>query len=440
MLAWFFAPLLAAAGPLDDGIAALKAGDAATARTLLEAAAAEAPTDPRAHWELGWAAQAQGDLDATVRAWETVEKLDPTYDELQHWLLGARTRQRLAKVSGTPAPIEVAPSAGQRVRLAAAGDTMLGSELKKGAAGLAPGNGETLLSGFGDVFRAADVAFLNLEGPLADGLPARKCRPASTACHAIRTPTRYVAALTAIGLDVASLANNHAMDLGVPGMDATMATLDAAGIAHAGRTGDVARIERDGLVIAVLAAHSGSCCLNVNRPDEIAAAVRDADTWADLVVVSFHGGAEGPKHRRVPGQVEIAWGERRGDVKAFARAAVDAGADLVLGHGPHVLRAVEVYRGRLIAYSLGNFIGFRQFGTMGGPGGTTAVLDVTLAANGALVAARLHAGLLDNQGVPHPDPTGAAFQQIEELSRLDFPETGVRVGKDGTLTWAPAAP
>jgi len=430
---------IASAGPLEDGVAAMKAGDLATARALLAEAAAADPKNPRAHWELGWAAHAQADYDGAVASWERVEKIDPNYEELHAWLLGARTRQRLAKVGTEPVTVDPSPAPGKAVRFAAAGDTMLGSDLKKGAGGLAPGDGEALLIGFRDVFRAADVAFLNLEGPLADGLPDRKCRPDSTACHAFRTPTRYVRALTEIGLDVASLGNNHAMDLGVAGMDATMAALDGAGIAHAGRTGDVARIERHGLVIAVLAAHSGSCCLNVNRPDEIAAAVRDADTWADLVVVSFHGGAEGPKHRRVPGQVEVAWGERRGDVKAFARAAVDAGADLVLGHGPHVLRAMEVYKGRLIAYSLGNFIGFRQFGTMGGPGGTTAVLDVTLAPNGAIVSARLHAGLLDNQGVPHPDPTGAAFQQVGELSRLDFPETGVRVAPDGTLSWGPAA-
>lgn len=426
----------ALAGPFEDGVAALRAGDAAAARQHFTAATAQDPSHEAAWWELGWAAYAASDMAGALAAWAKVAQLNPARDELAFWQQSARARLELAQAPSA-APVVEAPSGRGVLRVVAAGDTMLGSDLKKGAAGLAPGNGESLLAPFAPVFQAADVAFLNLEGPLADDLPDRKCRPGSTACYAFRTPTRYVAALTSAGIDVASLANNHAMDLGVAGQDATMAALAAAGIAHAGRTGDVARVERNGLVIAVLAAHSGSCCLDVNKPEEIAAAVRQADAWADLVIVSFHGGAEGPKARRVPGEVEIAWGERRGDVKAFARAAVDAGADLVLGHGPHVLRAVEVYRGRLIAYSLGNFVGYRQFGTQGGPGGTTALLDVSLAANGALVHARLHPGALDGEGAPSPDARGAALDQVRELSALDFPETGVRVGPDGVLSWGP---
>ncbi len=326
-------------------------------------------------------------------------------------------------------------SAPETITFAAAGDTMMGSDLRKGAAGLAPGDGEALFPGVGGLFHAADVAFLNLEGPLADDLPSTKCAPDSENCHAFRTPTRYGKALAGLGIDVASLANNHAMDLGTAGMDATMKALDGLGIAHAGRTGDVARLERNGLAIAVLGSHSGSCCLNVNRVDEVVAAVKEADVWADLVVLSFHGGAEGSAHRNVPGEVEVAWGEARGDVRMLARAAIDAGADLVLGHGPHVLRAMEVYGGRLVAYSLGNFCGFRQFGTGGGASGTSVVLQATLATNGQLVAARLVPLVLDSEGKPVPDPTGGAWSHVAALTAADFPQTGVAVGKDGTLSW-----
>ena len=125
----------------------------------------------------------------------------------------------------------------------------------------------------------------------------------------------------------------------------------------------------------------------------------------------------------------------RGDVKALARAAVDAGADLVIGHGPHVLRAMEVYRGRLIAYSLGNFVGYRQFGTRGGHGGTSVVLQTELADNGVLISARLHPMMLDSEGIPRPDPDGSALPSIQELSDADFPGSGVRVASDGTLSW-----
>jgi hypothetical protein len=214
-----------------------------------------------------------------------------------------------------------------------------------------------------------------------------------------------------------------------------MKALDAVGIAHAGRWGDVARIERDGVKIAMVAAHSGVCCLNVNEIRELQAAVVEADRDADIVVFSFHGGREGADARHVPGKVEVAWGERRGDSKALAHAVIDAGADLVLGHGPHVLRAMEVYRGRLIAYSLGNFMGYRQFGTAGGYGGRTVLLEAELAGNGVLVSARLHPIALDGESIPRPDPAGEGLQHVRELSAADFPETGVKVAPDGTLSW-----
>jgi hypothetical protein len=425
---------LALAGPYEEGVAALKAGEAAQARTALTAATTASPDRVEAWWELGWAHWSLEDYAAAVKAWERVEALEPDHPELAQWLGSARTRASLKAASRTTVPVEEAPSAG-RITIAAAGDTMMGSDLRRGERGLAPGAGEGLFAPVAPFFAAADIAFLNLEGPLADGLPSTKCGPSSTSCYAFRTPTRYTAALVEAGIDVASLANNHAMDLGVAGQDSTMAALDAVGIAHAGRYGDVAYVTRGETTVAFLAAHSGSCCLNVNRPDEIAAAVRAADAKADLVVLSFHGGAEGSGARHVPGRVEIAWGEKRGDVKAMARAAVDAGADLVLGHGPHVLRGMERYRGRLIVYSLGNFMGYRQFGTKGGYGGTSAIVHAELAGNGVLVGGQVHALALDGSSQPHPDPSGAAHRQMNELSSADFPETAVRIDDEGRLGW-----
>lgn len=431
-MAWWMM-LTALAGGYEDGVAALKAGKAETAKVALEGAVAAKADHVEAWWELGWAHWSLEDYDAAVTAWTKVEALAPTHPELQQWLGAARTRAGLSKGGGGPVVVDEAASTG-RITIAAAGDTMMGSDLRRGAAGLAPGAGEGLFADVAPLFAAADIAFLNLEGPLADGLPSTKCGPNSSSCYAFRTPTRYKAALVEAGIDVVSLANNHAMDLGIPGQDATMAALDSVGIAHAGRYGDVAFVERNGKTIAFLAAHSGSCCLNVNRPDEIAAAVREADAKADLVVLSFHGGAEGSGARHVPGKVEIAWGERRGDVRAMARAAVDAGADLVIGHGPHVLRGMERHKGRLIVYSLGNFMGYKQFGTKGGLGGTSAIVHVELADNGVLVAGEVHALALDGKSQPHPDSLEAAHKQINELA-ADFPGTAVRIADDGALTW-----
>ncbi|MCB9795614.1 MAG: CapA family protein [Alphaproteobacteria bacterium] len=426
--------LLILLGPFEDGVAALKAGDAAGAEASLEAAVAAEPGAVAAWWELGWARYVQGDWAGVVEAWEKVAALEPGHVGAAEQLPGARERARLAAAPAAKADIPTAP-AGPTLRIAAAGDTMMGTALRKGEAGLAEGDGEALFTGVDAWLREADLAFLNLEGPLADGLPQTKCGPKSTACYAFSTPTRYGAALSAMGVDVASLANNHAMDLGPAGMESSMATLDALGIAHAGRYGDTALLTRGETKIAVVAAHSGSCCLNVNDLDEVRAAVAQADQEADIVILSFHGGAEGPKHRHVPGEVELAWGERRGDVEALAHAAIDAGADLVLGHGPHVLRAMEVYQERLVVYSMGNFCGYNQFGTEGGYGGTSLVVEAELAANGVLVSARIHPVALDSLGRPRPDPEGAAIAQVNELSAADFPESGVRVAEDGALSW-----
>jgi hypothetical protein len=423
-------------GALEDGIAALREGRVDDALVQLQAAVDADPASVEGWWELGWARWSARDPAGASTCWAEVERRDPGHDGLDVWPNAARVRARLATIEVPTEAPPVEPDA-RRISFVAGGDTMMGSDLRKGAAGLAPGDGDVLFDDVRAVLQGADVAFLNLEGPLADDLPSSKCGPGSSSCYAFRTPTRYAGALQRAGIDLASLANNHAFDVGPAGQASSMAALDAVGIAHAGRWGDVAKVEREGVKIAMVAAHSGVCCLNVNDIRELQAAVADADRDADLVVFSFHGGKEGAGARHVPGEVEVAWGERRGDVKALAHAVIDAGADLVLGHGPHVLRAMEVYRGRLVAYSLGNFMGYRQFGTAGGYGGRTVLLEAELAGNGVLVSARLHPLALDGDSVPRPDPGKDGLQHVRELSAADFPRTGVKVADDGTLSWTP---
>lgn len=428
--------VVARASSFEEGVAALREGRSSDALSLLQQAVDADPGAVDAWWELGWVKWNVQDFPGATRAWEQVAALDPQHDELATWLGAARTRSAFRTFAGTLPPVETEP-AGGKLRLVAGGDTMMGSDLVRGAAALPPGDGDILFDGVRGLLNGADVAFLNLEGPLADDLPSSKCGPDSTSCYAFRTPTRFAGALKRAGLDLASLANNHASDLGEAGQTSSMVTLDGVGIAHAGRYGDTGLIERNGVKIALVAAHSGSCCLNVNELEEVRAAVALADQQADIVIFSYHGGAEGAEHRHVTGTTEIAWGEKRGNVKALAHAAIDAGADLVLGHGPHVLRAMEVYQGRMIAYSLGNFMGYKQFGTAGGYGGVTVLLDVELAANGVLQKARLHPLALDGDSVPGPDPKGTALEHVRALSRADFPETGVIVAEDGTLSWGP---
>ncbi|MEQ1565749.1 MAG: CapA family protein [Myxococcota bacterium] len=430
--AWLGLAAALAGDPLQDGVAALRGGELDHALSSLQRAVDADPTSVEAWWELGWARWMAGDFAGAAACWEKVSAADPTRPQVGLWLGAARERARYRAFDGAVEGNPPTPD-DRTFTLVAGGDTMMGSDLR---GELPPGDGAALFDGVRGVLSGADVAFLNLEGPLADGLPSDKCAPDSGSCYAFRTPTRFAQTLAGVGLDLASLANNHAFDVGEAGQTSTMRALDAVGIAHAGRYGDTALIEREGVKIALVGAHSGSCCLNVNHLDDVRAAVALADRDADVVVFSFHGGAEGAKARHVvPGTVEVAWGEARGDVTALAHAAIDAGADVVLGHGPHVLRAIEVYRGRLVAYSLGNFLGYQQFGAAGGYGRATVLLELELGGNGALRSARLHPFALSADAVPSPDPTGVALDHVRELSAADFPTTGVRVAADGTLTW-----
>ncbi len=147
--------------------------------------------------------------------------------------------------------------------------------------------------------------------------------------------------------------------------------------------------------------------------------VRRAKARAPLVVVIIHAGAEGAGALHTPYGSESYLGEDRGNPRAFAHAVINAGASIVLGSGPHVIRGVERYRGRLIAYSLGNFVGYHTLGG-GGVLSDSAILRVTLGPDGRVLAGRwISIRLVD--GLPRPDPTNASAKLVAALSGSDFP-------------------
>jgi hypothetical protein len=333
--------------------------------------------------------------------------------------------------AGASAPAERAQAP---ITFAAVGDVMLGSSFPDEAGGmLPPDDGARLLEEVAPILRAADVAFGNLEGPLADAGTSEKCaRSKPGRCYAFRVPTRYGRYLADAGFDVMSLANNHAGDFGEAGRASTRAALDALGIRHAGAPGEVARLEVRGTRIALVAFSTSSGTNDLRELDEAIRIVKVARQGADLVVVSFHGGAEGADRQHVPRGSEEFLGEDRGDLRTFAHAVVDAGADLVLGHGPHVVRAMEVYRGRLVAYSLGNFATYGAF-NLAGPNGLSLVLEARLAPDGGFLGGRVHPARQEKPGGPHLDPAGSVIPVLRRLSDEDFGDSAVRVGDDGAL-------
>ncbi len=328
-----------------------------------------------------------------------------------------------------------APPACNTLTVAAVGDIMLGTDFP---ADMLPGaDGRDLLAAVSGELRGADITFGNLEGVLMDGgEPVKKCQDPSV-CYLFRSPVRYAATLQDAGFDVMSLANNHARDFGEVGRDATMAALDQVGIRHSGRSGDAASWEQAGRRIALIGFSFTSGSHPLNDTEGARALVADLAASHDLVIVSFHGGAEGGEATRLPFTMERFFGEARGDVVAFSRAMIEAGADLVLGHGPHVPRAIEVYQERLIAYSLGNFATW--FGiSVAGMKGYAPILHVTVDDAGRLLAGRIVSGIqLRPEGV-RLDGEQRAFRLIRDMTAGDLAGGGLLF--DATGHFRPARP
>ena len=298
--------------------------------------------------------------------------------------------------------------------------------------GLPPDPGR-LLRAVTPILRRPDVMIGNLEGTLTRVSTSTKCAPDSEDCVAFRSPPGYARLFADAGYDVLSLANNHSHDFGPAGLAETRAAVRGAGIATTGGPDEIAVRAVRGIRVAVVGFAPYGWAAPLNAPAAVRELVGRAAAAADVVVVVFHGGAEGPGALHVPAGRETAFGEDRGDLRAFARTAVAAGADAVLGAGPHVVRGAEVVGGRPMAYSVGNLVGYRTLSSAGVLG-TTAVLHLTFGADGGWVAGRLLPTRQVAPGYAEPDPERAAVALVARLSREDFGRTAVVVAPDGTMT------
>jgi len=317
-----------------------------------------------------------------------------------------------------------------RLTIAAVGDMMLGTDYPENH--LPDDDGVAFLADVTPVLSMADVTFGNLEGVLVKGgEPGKKCtNPA--ACYRFRSPPRYSERFVAAGFDVLSLANNHARDFGEEGRLATMQTLATAGIHHSGLEGDFASFTSNGLSVALIAFAVTKNSNMMLDYDLSAQTIAEQARSHEIVIVSFHGGAEGRDFTHVPFDEEEFFGEPRGDVVKFSRMMVDAGADLVIGHGPHVVRAMERYKGRLIAYSLGNFATYYGI-SVEGIKGIAPILIATLDGTGKFVEGWIHSTVQIRPGGPQIDEEQRALNLIRGLSIEDFAKPGIKFLPDGKI-------
>jgi poly-gamma-glutamate capsule biosynthesis protein CapA/YwtB (metallophosphatase superfamily) len=355
---------------------------------------------------------------------------------------GAGTAQGAARPAATRAARS--PGARGRVRQAASPPALATisitdvGDMNFGMNGHYPPGGATeLFAGVaGDLH--SDLTVGNLETALGDSGTTRCGPKPSSECFAFQAPASEALDVARAGFAAVNVANNHTDDAGAIGLQETDAALTAAHLSWTGRPGQITYLVRNGIKVALLGFAPYDYDSNLLDIPAAVAAVKQAAQHAQLVIVFIHAGAEGVGAQHVRPGMETYLGEKRGDPIAFAHAVVDAGADLVLGSGPHVLRAMQWYRGRLIAYSLGNFAGYYTLG-LGGVTADSAILHVALRSDGSFAGGSVTPIRLAGAGIPAPDPSRTGIELINSLSRIDLGASGVRIGPADRILPPPGA-
>jgi Bacterial capsule synthesis protein PGA_cap len=345
----------------------------------------------------------------------------------------AQPRQRASSANPVPTPAVDGSGTGHRstkaassgaVRISAVGDTMLGNTPQ-----LPPDPRHYLANVDSAVRGDAQIVFANLEGTLTTS-DAGKCGRGPDDCFEFRDPPRYARYLAADGLTVLNDANNHSHDFGQAGLDQTVHAIHKAGMKQTGLPGEITVVHAGAVRVAFVAFAPYPNTADLLRLHSAAALVRRARGEAPVVVVYMHAGAEGSDADHVTGHEEYFVGEDRGNPEKFAHMAVRNGASLVIASGPHVLRGMEFYRHRLIAYSLGNFANFHNFAG-GGILSESGILHVALTSTGGFLSARLIAVRLDAAG--RPDIGGDSVALVRRLSKEDFGSSSVRISRTGGI-------
>ena len=313
------------------------------------------------------------------------------------------------------------------------GDLMLGSNYPSPTL-LPPNDGRELLQAAAPLLQSADIAFGNLEGVIMTGKGTAKHCNDERYCYVFKSPDHYAKLLTSAGLDVVSIANNHTSDFGPKGREHTVQVLKREGLYFAGHLEHpYSLFVKEGVRYGFCAFAPNTGTLSVNDTDEAIALIKMLNDSCDILMVSMHIGAEGTKYNHVNRQKELFLGENRGDPYHFARLVIDAGADIVWGHGPHVVRAVDLYKDRFIAYSLGNFA---TYGTInvGGINGYAPLVAVETDRAGRFISGQIHSFLQEKGYGPREDTLQHAAKEIKRLTSIDFPESTLSIENDGKIS------
>ena len=335
---------------------------------------------------------------------------------------------------GEEVALEVFKALPDTLTIIGVGDIMLGTNFPEEEY-LPPADGSMLLSDVSEILRSADITFGNYEGVIInEGGTPKECKNPKL-CYLFRTPEHYAVHLKDAGFDVMSLANNHAGDFGEEGRQSSIRVLTELGIAVAGTQSipyAIFEAKKTKIGFAAFAPNVGT--MSIHDYERARSTIKHLDSICTIVIVSFHAGGEGPDFQHVTRKREFFVGEDRGNVYEFSRMAIDAGADIVFGHGPHVTRAIDLYKGKFIAYSLGNFCTYRRF-NLRGPNGIAPIVKVWVDEQGNFIKGQLYSTHQLGSGGPLIDEKNKVLTTVQQLTREDFPESALEIFDDGLITF-----
>lgn len=277
---------------------------------------------------------------------------------------------------------------------------------------IAAGDEFTLDSNILNIMQS-DIVFGNIEGTICDkkGIP-KYCQ---SNCFRIKSPS--IVAYQLQIFTVVNLGNNHINDFGSICKQETINSLNYYGIFTIGLIECPEKIiEKNNQKIGFIGFSPCIGSLNINDIDSAIIKINCLKEKCNIVVVSFHAGCEGDNFQHITKSNEKCYGENRGNVYMFSHLAINAGADLIIGHGPHVVRGIEVYKNRLILYSLGNFYVNTSIVSIKNKKGIAPIVKVTLTDNGELDSAQIFS---IKQSCTMIDSTNEAFNDMIKLSEQD---------------------
>ena len=315
------------------------------------------------------------------------------------------------------------------------GDIMLGSNYPFEY--LLPKNDANILQNTQNILKNADITVGNLEGTLFDNDGTPKSCNNPNVCYVFRMPLRYGTYLKQAGFDYLSIANNHSNDFGEIGIKETIKNLDNLGIKYSGIK-DIAEsviLEKDGKKFGFISFSPNSATVKLNDYNYEKKLISELKSKVDIVIVMFHGGAEGANAEHITKRHEIFHGEDRGNVYEFAHFAIDNGADIIFGQGPHVTRAVELYKNKFISYSGGNFATFGKI-NISGSMGIAPIFKIRIDNKGDFISGEIIPVRQTYKSLgPFIDSEKLAIKKIISLNKSDFPNgNGLSISEEGKIT------